>query len=88
MYGNKITNYFQSIPFLAKIAWLVFGLAKICGVFTVFLLFCPVEYYYLIKVFLPSWIILLVISVILALRSRKDEIDMSKDWWRYYHYHY
>jgi len=84
IYHNKLINYFQVIPFAAKLAWLVFGLAKIFGVFSIILLFAP-GYIYLIRITLPMWIILLIISIILALYSRKNEPDL-KEWWRYYRY--
>jgi len=80
--NSRVVNYFRLIPTLAKVAWLVFGLAKICGVFCVVVIWLP-HYRYLIKILLPMWIILLIIAVILALKSRKYEPEM-KEWWRYY----
>lgn len=84
VYHNRLVNYFSLIPFTAKLAWLVFGLAKIFGIFSVIFLCIPQERY-LVKITLPCWIILLIISVVLALRSRKHEPDL-KEWWRYYQY--
>lgn len=84
VYHNRLVNYFSMIPFTAKLAWLVFGLAKIFGIFSVIFLFVPNKIY-IIKFTLPCWIILLNVSVVLALYSRKHETEL-KEWWRYYQY--
>jgi len=79
---NKITNYFSMISLMAKIAWLFLGAAKICGLFAI-IVTCIPEYRMLVRIFLPLWIIFLLIAVVLALKSRKYEPEM-KEWWRYY----
>jgi len=67
----------------AKFAWLFLGAAKVCGIFAVFCLI--LNELKSVKIFLIFWIILLIISVILALRSKKYELEI-KEWWRYYLY--